>query len=372
MRAPRQPKKPRKLTGPTDRDGGGELRRPRPSAEDYIPTAPMVPLDDEWDADEWEAEDWASGDWNSAEAGDSAASEDPEAEDLEPVEMRRERGRAEDPGTLARPGAFSRLMQSARAAGGELRGRLASRRADEGELDARRVERKREARRVRLRRAGLGAGVVGLLALLAWIVLASPLLRYQYSTDQISGYAETSIVNRTQLEQLVAAHDGQNLVLLDAEALAGDIRDIPEVASATVTKDYRHALRIEITESVPVACLGPKDSCSAVTADGTKLTVPPEVAAGLPRIGASDGLDPAEAISDGLEVLSALDQAVLAQVTEVSVAKGNLVTLNLTEGRQVYWGSLERGEFKAQVLAVLLTQQASFFDVSVPDAPVSR
>lgn len=71
-------------------------------------------------------------------------------------------------------------------------------------------------------------------------------------------------------------------------------------------------------------------------------------------------------------MLSTLDQGVLGQVTEASVAKGNLVTLHLTQGRTVFWGGLERGEFKAQVLAVLLTQTASYFDVSVPDAPVSR
>lgn len=355
MRAPRQPKKPRKLTGGSrERDSGGELRQPPPRAEDYIPTAPMVPL---------ELEDEDHGSDESYDQGQACGREESEKGDDAPLSGS-EVGR--------RPGRLSLLTQSARAAGVELGRRLASRRSDQGDLQARRAERKREARRLRLKRLGIGAGVVALLALAGWVAFASPLLRYEYSADQIGGYAANSIVDKAELEQLVASHNGQNLLLLDADALAGDIRDIPEIATATVTKDYRHRLRIEITESVPVACLGPKDQCSAVAADGTELNVPAELAASLPRISHSDGLDPAQAISNGLGVLSTLDQGVLGQVTEVSVAKGNLVTLHLTQGRTVFWGGLERGEFKAQVLAALLTQTASYFDVSVPDAPVSR
>ena len=46
--------------------------------------------------------------------------------------------------------------------------------------------------------------------------------------------------------------------------------------------------------------------------------------------------------------------------------------MQLTRGRIVVWGSTERGERKAAVLAVLLARKARVYDVSAPDAPTTR
>ena len=72
-----------------------------------------------------------------------------------------------------------------------------------------------------------------------------------------------------------------------------------------------------------------------------------------------------------LDVLDALPVQVRAQVREVRAASLEQVTLRLTRGRTVEWGSAERSERKAAVLAVLLTRKARVYDVSAPDSPTT-
>lgn len=361
MRAPRQPKKPRRITpsSPVERDGGGELTQRPITHQDYIPTAPAAPLED---VDEVEWDD---------PAPQPANEPDDEAGDETNDEAGATRSDRRSVGTSVQ-------RWSARASSGLLamRGRFQPRTTgpDTLSLDARREERRRERRTVVLKRAGIGAAFVTLLVFIGWLVLASPLFRYQYVAEQITGYSQASIVDRAQVEGLVAKHNGDNLLLLDTGDIERAIvKAIPEVASVKITKDYPRALAITITEAVPVACVGAADRCTAVTAEGESLQVPADIAQSLPRIGkVADGIDQSRAVKDALGVLGVLPAAVLQQVSQAEIANGDLVTLILSDGRKVYWGGLERAEFKAKVLAVLLSQPAKFYDVSVPQAPVSR
>ena len=71
-------------------------------------------------------------------------------------------------------------------------------------------------------------------------------------------------------------------------------------------------------------------------------------------------------------MLDALPAEVRRQVREVRAAGLESVTLRLSRGRSVMWGSTERGDRKADVLAVLLSRKASVYDVSAPDTPTTR
>lgn len=371
MRAPRQPKKPRRITpnSPAEREGGGELtQRPR-THQDYIPTAPYVAEEFfEAETDEPPAPSASAGAPSEAREPDTRALPAPAGDEPRQSGLRN---------TVARIGpGLSSLGRGIRNRVDHVRDRwqvqeIVIGRADS--LDARREERRLETRRLRIKKAGIAGAGIGALVVTAWILFGSPLLRYHYDPAQIEGYAAPSIVNRAELEALVAGNDGKNLLSLDTDAIERNITDsIPEVASVKVTKQYRHGLKVAITEAVPVACLG-STPCTAVTADGVKVDVPLELANALPRIGQiGDEIDSTRAVNDALTVLGSLSPSVLGQIAQISIANGSLVTLTLNENRTVYWGGLEKASFKAAVLEVLLTQPASFYDVSVPDAPVSR
>ncbi len=385
MRAPRQPRKPRRLTShtTTHRDGGGEVpAKIRPSIEDHVPTAPAPPpVEDGW-------EDWPTESPDEVRYGE----EPDEIEDVIIVDVPEADHEPSPPrAAVVRSNALEKLKKSGSGFGqravtlwSSTAEKVRERNTQDDDdtivignsvsLDARRVERRREIRKIRLKRVGIGSAVIAVILLISWILFASPLLRYQYDPSQITGYSNPSFVNKAELEALVASYDGEALLALNESALENDITNtIAEVDSVDVTRDFPRSLSIAITEAVPVACLGSGESCTAVTEQGVQLDIPHDLMIELPRIGEiGDALEPAKAVDDALAVLGALSANTRDLVAEISVANGELVTINLNDGRTVYWGGLERGEFKAQVLDLLVTQPASYYDVSIPDAPVSR
>ena len=373
--------------------------------EDHVPTAPAPPPT-EWDAD-WDdgegvvyadspdsAEDaeWSDVD-DVAGFEKGAVRDDPEPDDAtesDGAEPDRNESDGESAGHAARGGGLARLKDA--GAGARERAvqlwsstaeRVRERNAGGEEpivigesvsLDARRSERRREMRKIRLKRVGIGAGIIAVVLLISWVLFGSPFLRYEYDAAQISGYSEPSIVDKAELEQLVASHDGQALLSLNERALENDIEAaIPEIAGVSVTREFPRSMSIVITEAVPVACLGTGDDCTAVTEEGEQLDIPPEIAIALPRIGAiGSDLDRGQAVDDALAVLGALSSDTRGLVSEIAVANGDLVTIHLVDGRTVFWGGLDRNDFKAQVLDALVAHPASHYDVSIPDAPVSR
>lgn len=358
MRAPRQPRQPRRLSPQTDqnRDGGGELPvKRRPTIEDHVPTAPAPP---------------PSGDDQDETANHSLPTENATSTGVT---------RGGDLTKPKGPGIGQRAIQLWSSTAERVRERHTRHDetiviGDSVSLDARRLERRRDLRKIRLKRAGIGVAIIAVVLLISWLLFASPLLRYNYEPSHITGYSEPSIVNKADVEQLVATYDGQALLSLNERSLETDIAAaIPEIEGVTVERNFPRSLSIVITEAVPVACLGTGDDCTAVTEAGDHLEIPQELAIALPRIGAiGSDLDPARAVDEVLSVLGVLSPETRALVGEISVANGDLVTINLADGRTVFWGGLERGDFKAQVLDALVSVPATHYDVSIPDAPVSR
>jgi len=71
-------------------------------------------------------------------------------------------------------------------------------------------------------------------------------------------------------------------------------------------------------------------------------------------------------------VLAALPMPVRSELQVVEASGPRAVTLRLAGGKQVRWGDPEESDRKAAVLAVLLSQPASVYDVSSPELPTVR
>ena len=76
--------------------------------------------------------------------------------------------------------------------------------------------------------------------------------------------------------------------------------------------------------------------------------------------------------AEAAAVVSALPDDLAPRVDHVSVATVDQIELALRDGRTVVWGSAEDSAQKAEVLEVLLGQEASVYDVSVPSNPTTR
>ena len=71
-------------------------------------------------------------------------------------------------------------------------------------------------------------------------------------------------------------------------------------------------------------------------------------------------------------MLTSLRPEVASQVGRVAAPSVASITLTLTDGRVVVWGTNDRTEEKAEKLGALLTQPGHTYDVSSPDLPTVK
>ena len=226
------------------------------------------------------------------------------------------------------------------------------------------------------RRLVLGLGVVVLvLAVAAWVVLASPLLAVRtVQVDGVPGGAGDEVVTAAGIEV------GTPLVRVDTAAAAARVGRLPQVASAEVTRGWPGTVVVTVVERVPVAVVQTGGARRLVDAGGVlfETITGPAPAGVVPLEVSAPGPDDA-ATRAALGAVTALPAEVRAELTGVAARTADDVTLTLTDGRTVRWGSAELTDRKAEVLGALLQQieagsiePGALLDVSTPDAVVLR
>jgi cell division protein FtsQ len=161
-------------------------------------------------------------------------------------------------------------------------------------------------------------------------------------------------------------------VRLDTGAVAGRVEALPDVASARVEVSYPSTVVITIRERVAVGYLSAGDSAVLVDETGNQFRKVSAVPRALPRFDLPTGV---QAIPTGQAVATvagSLTPALLAKLTSVTATSPLSITLLLTDGRAVRWGSAERSADKARVLSALLSRPGTSYDVSDPDVVVAR
>ncbi len=239
------------------------------------------------------------------------------------------------------------------------------------------VTRLRPRRRLdRRRRVVLVAGSVAvLLAVAAWVVLASPLLAVR--TVQVDGAAT---LPADLVRQVAGVPVGTPLVRVDTAAAAARVGGLPQVAAAQVSRGWPDRVVVTVRERVPVAVVQSAGTRVLLDVTGTPFdTITGDPPAGVvPLQVAGPGPDDA-ATRAALGALVSLPRAVRDQVASLAATSGDDVTLTLTDGTTVLWGSADEAARKAEVLAAVLDQlaagtvdPAAQIDVSEPAAVVLR
>jgi cell division protein FtsQ len=218
---------------------------------------------------------------------------------------------------------------------------------------------------------GLKLFLMSLLLIVA--IVGVGLVLYFTPLMSARGIVVTGIGAVTRDEVLDAAHVelGTPLLQINTDSIADRVAAIRRVASARVQRDYPSALMITIVERIPVVVKDLPDGPHLFDRDGVDFaTAPPPPA--LPYIDV-DNPGPADpATKAALAVLTALRPEVVAQVSRIAAPSVASITLTLTDGRTVIWGTNDRTEEKAQKLAALLTRPGRTYDVSSPDLPTIR
>ena len=288
-----------------------------------------------------------------AESGDDA--EQPQAEQSDVVEGPRRRARRERAERRAAQERATAIEEARREAKRRARGRAA---------DAAKPAPRGAVRGLKLALAVFGLTV--LTVTLGLVLYFTPVMSVR--SVIVVG---TGAVSRDEV--LGAAHVrlGTPLLQIDTDAVADRIAAIRRVASARVQRQYPSALRITIVERVPVVVKDFPDGPHLYDRDGVDFaTAPPPPA--LPYLDVDHPGPNDPATKAALAVLTALRPEIVAQVGRIAAPSVASITLTLTDGRTVIWGTNERTEEKAQKLTALLTQPARVYDVSSPDLPTVK
>jgi cell division protein FtsQ len=234
--------------------------------------------------------------------------------------------------------------------------------ATSGRRFARRVWARRWSRLRVLAVLGL---VLALVGAAGWVVLESSL--FAVRSVEVTG------ATRVPPAQVLAAADiapTTPLARVDTDAVARRVEAIVAVRTVSVSRQWPRTVLIVVAERVPAAVQRRGSSYLLLDRTGVAFDTVRTRPKRLPLVSADT--DSPRTLRAALDVLAVVPDRVRRQLVEVRATSPEQVTLRLTRHRTVMWGSTERGERKAAVLAALMSRRALVYDVSAPDAPTTR
>ncbi|MEU7845107.1 FtsQ-type POTRA domain-containing protein [Micromonospora sp. NPDC049114] len=226
------------------------------------------------------------------------------------------------------------------------------------------------ARQRRMRAAlpwAVAAGVLALLALVAWTVLGTGL--FGVRTVTVEG---AKLVTDVQVRDAVGVPDGVPLARVDLAAAARRVGALAPVERATVSRDWPGTLVVRVTERTAVAVVPQADAFALVDRSGVAFQTVARRPAGLPLVRVSRPAADDPDTRAALEVLGALTPQLRAELVDLRVEGLARISLLLRGDRTVVWGDATRGTDKARVATALLDEDSDRIDVSAPDVVTFR
>lgn len=220
----------------------------------------------------------------------------------------------------------------------------------------------------------LGAVLLG-LGLVGWLLWGSPVLSVRsVSVDGVS------TLSAEQVRETAGIEPGTPLLRVDVSSARDRVARLPQVHSVEVARGWPSTVVITVVERRPVALVGTPGSRSLVDASGVLFdTVTGDPPAGVVPLDVADPGPEDPPTMAALGALTALPPEVRVQVGGARATSAEDVTLTLTDGTVVRWGTAEETPEKAAALAAVLVQieagtlgPAGTIDVSTPDAVVLR
>jgi cell division protein FtsQ len=176
----------------------------------------------------------------------------------------------------------------------------------------------------------------------------------------------------TSSDQLIGAagiEKGTPMMRVDVRAATARLADLPQLASVDVARSWPRTVVLSVTERSPVAVQKTDGGWDLLDANGVAFVVSTERPKDLPVV-----LRSADEMTNTamLRALSGMTPEIRAQVATISASSPSTirVTMRKTDA-EVNWGSAQDSEYKSQVLTVLLSTKAGWYDVSNPDTPTT-
>ncbi len=209
-----------------------------------------------------------------------------------------------------------------------------------------------------------------------WLLYGSSWLRAE--KVRVRG---TEVLRPGQVREVAAVPMGSPLVSVDTDAMERRLRArLPRIDSVHVERSWPNTISLNVTERQPELVLEKAGKFVEMDAGGVRFATVAKAPKGIPRLEMEAERSPSlrrfgeeRLRCAAVEVATNLPPGVRAQTRVLRVRSYDAISLELSGGRSVRWGSPERGEAKAAALLALMKaeREAEHFDVSVPGAPAA-
>ncbi|MFG1806593.1 cell division protein FtsQ/DivIB [Streptomyces sp. NPDC049040] len=209
-----------------------------------------------------------------------------------------------------------------------------------------------------------------------WAVYGSSWFRAE--RVKVSG---AGVLTPQQIQRAAAVPLGGPLVSVDTGAVRKRLlKALPRLDDVRVHRSWPHTVAVEVTEREPSAILKSGGKFVEVDREGVRFATVDQQPHGVPLV----QLTPDQTASfrhfgtkrllqAAITVAGRLPESLTGRATAIRVRSYDAITVELTGGRDVMWGSQEDGARKAAVLTALMKAEpaATHYDVSAPTAPAA-
>jgi cell division protein FtsQ len=223
--------------------------------------------------------------------------------------------------------------------------------------------------RNRRRVVGIAVSIAVVLAVFGtWLIAFSSV--FGVRTVEVHG---VHLLSAAQVRAAADVKNGTPLVRVDTSAITRRIEQLAEVESAQVSTSFPSTVVITIEERVPVGYVLRAGHVRLVDHSGLEYRTVGSAPLDLPRLAVPTGKDEQRTAAAVAAVAAALPARIRRQINSIQALDPDSITLVLTRGRIVRWGSAGRTAEKAQLLPALLKQRGVHdVDLTDPDQPFTR
>lgn len=186
----------------------------------------------------------------------------------------------------------------------------------------------------------------------------------------------TRLVPESEVLAAAAIKPGTPLIRVSTAQVAGRVLTVTQVIGVRVTKSWPDRVTIAVRErTVTLAVALPGGGFDLIDANGVIVESAATRPSGLPlytTTAAASSLRGDPGVAAAAAVLAGLLGSLRSSVTSVTAPSPDQVTLSLSGGVTVLWGSADDTAAKAKELTILIPTHARYYDVSSSASAVTN
>jgi len=166
--------------------------------------------------------------------------------------------------------------------------------------------------------------------------------------------------------------DGDRMAGVDTGSAASAVSTLPWVDTVTVSRSWPSTVKITVTEHTAVGVLDDGGTPVVVDSEGRQFLRDAQPEGATPMRVSSTDQDAVTAAAEVLLALDHMDPGFRAGVTEIDAPASDSVSLKFGDDREVFWGTSDRADEKAEATRIVLTREGARWNVSNPAQPSVR